>query len=411
LLRQKGLLRHWTFAVGGALVTFLLAYVLVLIVFQDPTRTRVADLMGLVPPFAVAVLCCIAAHWASKAGVRWFWILFAVANVSWGLGAAVRAYYEVALHVAAPYPSVADIGLLAYLGFAFAGLSLLVLPRVRRRMPGGTLAFDIVLFAVTAAAVCWELIIAPSYESGVIARVNLANVGYSVGDTLIVVVLVSLLLTSGRSLRPRGLKWVGGCLAIGVAAHVTSAVLSWNSVPEAGIWLDPFWVLGSTFAGVGALLFIGAGGQEEEPAGIEGLHRPSGKAMEVVRMSIPYAAIPSIAAVLCVRFIIRDGGWQGASGLADRSISGARGPGRGTHDGAGYGEGASGDAQPGGRGDKPVSHREGCDRQRSPARLRAVGVQPKRHMVDRVRATGAALGRRGDVARGPAAILVGGGEV
>jgi diguanylate cyclase (GGDEF)-like protein len=282
-----------------------MVYVLVLALLSDPLRTRLADLLGLVPPFSVAVFCAIAAGGARNRRVRWFWILFAVAHLCWVFGGASRAYYEVGLQVAAPYPSVADIGPLAYLGFAFVGLLLLVPQRVSRRTPGGTLLFDVVLFAVTAAAVCWELIIAPSYESGVGAGVNLANVGYSVGDTLIVVGLVSLMLTSGRSLRPRGLTWVGGCLSVWVAAHVTSAVLSWNSVPEAGIWLDPFWVLG------GALLFIRADGQGEEHLAAETLRRPSGKAMELVRMSIPYAAIPSIAALLCVRFIIRDGGWAG----------------------------------------------------------------------------------------------------
>jgi diguanylate cyclase (GGDEF)-like protein/putative nucleotidyltransferase with HDIG domain len=308
---RRGPRRQWTLAAGGALFAFLLAYVLVPFVLDEPSRTRVADVMGLVPPVVVAVLCVIAVRSATTARFRWFWGLFALAYISWGLGAAARAYYEVIQRIAVPYPSVVDIGLLAYLGFAFAGLSLLVPQRGKAKTPGGTLLFDVVLFAVTAAAVCWELIIAPSYEAGVSAQVNLANLGYSVGDTLIVVVLVSLLLTSGRSPRPRGIKWVGGCLVIWVAAHVTSAVLWWNSLREAGVWLDPFWVLGSTFAGVGVLLFIRSGGRAEELGASGEATRPAGRATDLVRMSLPYAAIPSIAALLCVRFIIRDGGWQG----------------------------------------------------------------------------------------------------
>jgi diguanylate cyclase (GGDEF)-like protein len=303
--------RQWTLVAGGALVACLLAYVFVLVLLRDPSRTRVADLLGLVLPCAVAFLCGIAARGASSSRVRWFWILFAIAHVCWGFGASARAYYEVVLQVAASYPSVADVGLLSYYGFAFVGLWLLISPGVRARTPGGTLLFDVVLSSVTAGAVCWELIVAPSYESGVSLGVNLANVGYSVVDTLIVVALASLVLTSGSSLRPRGLGWVAGCLSIWLAAHVASAVLSWNSVPEAGIWLDPFWVLGSTLAGVGALLFIRAGDRAEGPRTIESEPQYPKRAMELVRMAIPYAAIPSIAALLCVRFIIRDGGWQG----------------------------------------------------------------------------------------------------
>ncbi len=303
--------QHWTLVAGGVLVAWLLAYVSVLVALPDPSRTRVADILGLVPPFAVAVFCGIAARAAEVRRVHWFWALFAAAHICWTFGAAGRVYYEVLQQVATPYPAIADIGLLSYYGFAFAGLLLLVRPRGRDKAAGGTLLFDVVLFAMTAAAVCWELIIAPSYESGVGLYVNLANVAYSVVDTMIVVALVTLLLTSGSSLRPRGLRWVAGCLTIWLVAHVTSAVMSWNSVHEAGMWLDPFWVMGSTLAGVGALLFIRGAGRADAAQAGEVAPRVSEKTMELVRMAIPYAAIPSIAALLCVRFIIRDGGWGG----------------------------------------------------------------------------------------------------
>jgi diguanylate cyclase (GGDEF)-like protein len=303
--------RQWTLVAGGALGAYLLAYILALVMLQGPLRARLVDLMAIVPPFAVAVLCGVAASRASTGRVRWFWALFAVAHVFWGFGEVARADYELVLHVVAPYPSVADVGWLAYYAFAFAGLLLLASFRGRGRTTGSTLLLDVFLFAATAGALCWELIITPGYESGASLLANLTNVSYSSGNVLILVGLVSILLNSGRALRPRGLIWLSGCLVIWLVAHTAFAVLSSNSAHESGSWLDSFGLLGSMFAGVGALVFIRAAGQERASVATDPHSRRSKKAVELLRMTIPYVAVPSIAALLCVRFIIRDGGWVG----------------------------------------------------------------------------------------------------
>lgn len=298
---------HWTLVVGGILAAYMVAYVAAGFAVPSDSRSLHADLMALVPPLAVAALAGVAAWRAGSAKIRWFWALVAAAHVLSMLGEAAWAYYEVVLKVAVPYPSIADVGYIGYYILVFAGLLALTSLRGAGRTVTGKVVLDSLLFAVSAGALAWELIVAPVFDSGAGVWANLTTVSYSTGDVLLLVGLASILLNNGRALRPRGLGWLSGCLLVWFVADTAFAMLSSQGAFSSGGWLSALWPLGYTLAGAGALVFIRAEGRDGERAPVTA---PKWL-IDLLRTSLPYVAIPSIAALLCARFIVHDGGWRG----------------------------------------------------------------------------------------------------
>src|SRR3972149_3171758 len=81
--------------------------------FSDVTQTTMAIGGGLATVFLASAI---------SGRERRSWLLLGAAILSWGLGQAVWSYYELFLTQETPFPSFADIGYLAMIPLAFAGL-------------------------------------------------------------------------------------------------------------------------------------------------------------------------------------------------------------------------------------------------------------------------------------------------
>ena len=142
--------------------------------------TAVDDLGQLVAPLVAAVLCLRTARRAQGLDRR-LWAFLAAATASWAAGQAVWTWFELARRTATPFPSLADVGFLAFPLFAAAGLLLwhggpYLSAGARDLIDGGLLAGALLMFS-------WKTALGSVIAEG--AEPDLAYVlaiAYPVGD-------------------------------------------------------------------------------------------------------------------------------------------------------------------------------------------------------------------------------------
>jgi hypothetical protein len=103
-----------------------------IVVIGGPRLTDGVDDVGeLIAALAAAVACFFAAAHVSSRSMRW--VLLGASAFSWAAGEGVWTYYDLIRGVQVPFPSLADVGFLAAVPLAVAGL--LLFPSTPRRPP------------------------------------------------------------------------------------------------------------------------------------------------------------------------------------------------------------------------------------------------------------------------------------
>src|SRR2546430_8891484 len=109
--------------VAAAVALVSVAYALTLrYVYCGDRAVRAVDDIG--EPLAAAIAAVACAWAASRAAGkdRLGWALMGISASLWAAGEVVWSIYEVGLAVDVPYPSLADVGFLAAVPFALAGI-------------------------------------------------------------------------------------------------------------------------------------------------------------------------------------------------------------------------------------------------------------------------------------------------
>ena len=191
-------------------------------------------------------------------GERGAWLLIAAGILAW---AAAEVYWalEIEDNPAAPYPSPADIGYLAFYPLAGAGLVQLV--RARARQLDWRLWVDGLIAALgtaaLGAAIVFEFVADRTSGSTLEVATTLA---YPLGDIVMLALVVGIVaLTRWRP----GPTWTLLLLGLGTMAFADIAyTLQTNGVGIlSGDWVEPFYLL--------AAAFIGAVAWQSEAARIE----------------------------------------------------------------------------------------------------------------------------------------------
>src|SRR5919204_2524625 len=122
--RRLHRLRWRLFAVSAALaVVGIAGFVAAVSVWNGPgSLGRWVDNPGQLAAAALAAAACSWAARRSSGRERLGWALLAASAASWAAGQTVWSAYALLLGVAIPYPSSGDIGFLAAIAFAFAGI-------------------------------------------------------------------------------------------------------------------------------------------------------------------------------------------------------------------------------------------------------------------------------------------------
>jgi two-component system cell cycle response regulator len=177
---------------------------------------------------------------------RWAWLLIGLGILSWG---AAEVYWTAFIqgNTAAPYPSPADIGYLAFYPLAYAGLALLV--RARAYEMNWRLWMDGLIATLGTAALgtafVFDFVAGKATGSILQTAVTLA---YPLGDIAMVSMALGVVALTGW--RP-GRTWsllLAGLVALVIADIAYTLQSTAGTLPE-GEWIDPIYLIAAVLLG------------------------------------------------------------------------------------------------------------------------------------------------------------------
>ena len=172
------------------------------------SRAVIADALWTWCALFAAICCALAARRAEGEERRaWRWLT--AGCVSFLLGQLVWDYYEVVLRIPPPYPSLADVGYLGvYPCFMVAVQDLLRLQP--HRQPDPDVALDAGLVTFTAAALAYEFLLAPVFQSGGGVLATITSIAWACGGVAVLwVILRQMVRRRGFPVGTAGLLTVG----------------------------------------------------------------------------------------------------------------------------------------------------------------------------------------------------------
>src|SRR5664280_160415 len=259
-----GSTRYRTFALGAALsatVTLLFLFWAVTNLGGAWTSLCVDDLGQLVAAWVAALVCGVAACRVSTG--RATWALFAASSLAWGAGEAIWCYYALLRNTPVPFPSLADVGFLVAVPFAFAAL--LVVPGGLRsgadRFQG---LMDGCIIATSLLFASWATVLGPLYRSHQGGLLKQAiSLAYPMSDVVMVTLVVILVARGGRPVRVHLALVMAGVVAFAVADSSFTYLTEVNNY-TGGSFLDTGWVAGYLLIGLGALWAMTSPSHEAE---------------------------------------------------------------------------------------------------------------------------------------------------
>jgi len=184
---------------------------------------------------AAVALCALRALMAEEH--RLAWALLAVGVACWTAG---DLYWMMALDDLGepPFPSLADVGYLAYFPLVYAGLFLLL--RGRLQASRAVWLDGITAALATGALVAAVLVEAVLDTTGGTRAAVITNLAYPAGDILLLALLVGA-LAIGRTRIGRGPLLLGAALTIGSVADAIYLFQAAEGTYVEGTFLDALW--------------------------------------------------------------------------------------------------------------------------------------------------------------------------
>lgn len=250
---------------------------------SDQATIGLDDIGEAVAALTAAASCGFAAV-RNRGRTRLAWTFFALSALSWGLGEVVWSIYEVGLGVSVPFPSAADVGFLAAIPLAVAGVFAFTSAPTRLTSRGEALLAGAII-ALSLLFVAWASGLAKVYEqSPASPAAQLIGLAYPVGDIITATVLVLALRRARRTEIGRLVLLLGG-LAFSALADSAFAYLTANgSYMAIGSVLDSGWVVGYLLIAL-APLWPARGGEVERAEG----------PIALWQLALPWAAVVAAA--------------------------------------------------------------------------------------------------------------------
>jgi diguanylate cyclase (GGDEF)-like protein len=176
------------------------------------------------------------------------WLLIGLGIISWGLG---EVYWTAFIegNAEAPYPSLADVGYLAFYPLSYAGLTMLV--RARAHEMNWRLWMDGAIAALGTAALGAAFVFdfVADKATGTTIEV-ITTLAYPLGDIAMVSMVVGVVaLTGWRPGRTWSLLLAG--LAALVIADIAFTLQSTEATLPGGEWIDPIYLIAAVCLGAG----------------------------------------------------------------------------------------------------------------------------------------------------------------
>ena len=217
------------------------------------------------------------------------WILIGLAFAAYCAGDIAWFVLEVVL-ATQPYPSIADVGYLAFYPLGLAGL--IALPRERPESRFRTL-LDLAIVAGALGIVVWWLVIEPVAAAGSSTGPEmLVALAYPVGDLLLLIGLAVALMSRLVGTSRVALLLLGGGLVLNVVADLSYARLSLEETYQSGGWMDACWAIGWVLMGLAGFI------QARSMTGVRRSGTVSRPGNPVT--FLPYVAVAGVYGVLLV---------------------------------------------------------------------------------------------------------------
>src|SRR3989449_4461915 len=219
--------------------------------------------------FIAAAVCGIAA-WRYQHRTRIAWALVGASALSWGVGQAIWSYYQLVKGQQPAFPSLADLGFLAAVPLAVAGV--LFFPWVPSRATSLLRTIlDALLTAGSLFIISWATVLGTVYRTGsggLIAQ--LIGLAYPAGDIVIGTIVLILAARAPKENRLPFILLAGGLVA-NLLADSAFAYLTTTNTYGSGSTTDTGWAAGYLLIAVagprGAPPRAGPPGTDRGPTG------------------------------------------------------------------------------------------------------------------------------------------------
>ena len=215
------------------------------------TTLRVDDIGEFVIAFVAAAACVFTAV-RHRGRTRLAWALIAGSAFAWGAGQVVWSYFELLKGQLAPFPSLADLGYLAAMPLAIAGV--LCFPSAPSRVVSRTRTIvDGLLIAGSLLIISWSTVLGAVYHAASVGLAgDLLGLAYPIGDVVIGTMVVILAARAPRATRLPLYLLAGGLVANLLADSGFAYLTATNQYATTNA-IDAGWVAGYLLIGIAAL--------------------------------------------------------------------------------------------------------------------------------------------------------------
>src|SRR4029077_12557936 len=241
--------RRRTFVIlTGAVALVSVVYALdIRFVAAGPHGVTAIDDSGEAVAAGVASIACIWAARQARGKDRLGWALMGISTGLWAAGETVWSIYEVGLGVAVPYPSLADVGFLAAVPFAFAGI------RSFWSDAKGTSArwrvwFDGVIVAIALTSTAWAFGLKSVWQSS--SNTKLLDLAYPVSDILIGTILILAIRRASQQQAGRMAFLLAGVASYSIADSAFAYLDAQGAFGAVGNVIDTGWFAGFLLIGL-----------------------------------------------------------------------------------------------------------------------------------------------------------------
>ena len=236
--------RHRTFSAAAAIVvlaSIVYAVILKFGIFGDSAVTAIDDI-GEAAAAAIASAACVWAATRSSGKELVGWALLAISTGVWAAGEIAWSVYEVFLQVTVPYPGPPDVGFLAAVPFAMAGIRAFWSDAARGTSVRWRVWFDGVIIAIALTSTAWAFGLREVWNSD--SSTKVWDLAYPVGDILVGTMLLLAIRRASNQAAGRMALLLAGIAAYSIADSAFAYLNAHGSYASVGSVLNTGWFTG-----------------------------------------------------------------------------------------------------------------------------------------------------------------------
>lgn len=249
--RRHGGSAFWATAAVFALLTLAVFVALLLDLGGPRPSDALDDIAELVAALLASAFCAVTAYKVKEARARW--TLLSLSALAWGGGEAAWTYYDLVKGVTVPFPGWPDVGFLASVPLAVAGLLAFPGGPQQRGIVRLESVLDATLVGGSLLFASWVTILEPIYHAQAGHSLGqVISLAYPVSDVVIASIVVVLLTRPWTRNRGAVALVMAGMLAFAVADSSFSYLTEVNNY-GIGNALDVGWIAGYLLMALGAM--------------------------------------------------------------------------------------------------------------------------------------------------------------